>query len=180
MLLRSMSAACKLAVTENELSSMQGIAILQDTQRGVFVNVAKASGTDNTFKTMASTLKTTAKHPSAGNQLASGYLFKWPSTVVRGDAKGTFSDIEVLVGIAIDPNCDSDYLTRLSNAVFNWSKRTINKLDNTTSQDTRLALVLSMCALFLNLMLDLDDSLSQGSLFGDFMNDFNLLTKKVA
>ena len=50
LLLRSMSAACKLAVTENELSSMQGIAILQGTQRGVFVNVSKASGTDNTAK----------------------------------------------------------------------------------------------------------------------------------
>ena len=54
------------------------------------------------------------------------------------------------------------------------------KLDNTTSQDTRLALVLHMCALFINLMLELDDSLSQGSFSKDFMNDFNLLIRKVA
>jgi hypothetical protein len=29
-------------------------------------------------------------------------------------------------------------------------------------------------------MLDVDDSLLRGSFFGEFMNDFNLLTKKVA
>jgi hypothetical protein len=179
-LLRSMSAACELAVTEDELSPMQGVAIVRDTQRGAFVNVAKASGTDNTFKTMAAKLETAAKKPTAGNRLANGYPFKRPSAVMRGDAKGTFSDLEMLVGIAIDPNCDSDCLTRLSDGMFHWSERTINKLDNTNSQDKRLALVLSMCALFVNLMLDLDDSLSQGSFFGDFMNDFNLLTKKVA
>ena len=63
--------------------------------------------------------------------------------------------------------------------MFHWSERTINKLDNATSQEKRLALVLRMCALFINLMLDLDDSLLQGSFFEDFMNDFNLLTKKV-
>ena len=100
--------------------------------------------------------------------------------MVRKDAKGTFLDLGMLVGIAINPNCNSDCLTRLSNGVFHWSERTINKLHTVNIQDKRLVLVLSMCALFLNLMLDLDDSLSQGSLFGDFMNDFNLLTKKVA
>ena len=119
------------------------------------------------------------KKPTAGNRLANGYPFKRPSAVMRGDAKGTFSDLEMLVGIAIDPNCDSDCLTRLSDGMFHWSERTINKLDNTNSQDKRLALVLSMCALFVNLMLDLDDSLLQGSFFEDVMNNFNLLTKKV-
>ena len=90
-----------------------------------------------------------------------------------------YSDLEMLVGIAIDHNCDSDCLTRLSDGVFHWSNRTINKLDNTNSQDKWLALVLSMCALFLNLMIDVDDSLSQGSFFGEFMNDFNLLKKNL-
>ena len=80
----------------------------------------------------------------------------------------------------IDPNCDCDYLTRLSNSVFHWSKRTINKFDNTISQDKQLTSILIMCALFLNPMLDRDDSLLQGSFFGDFINNFNLLTKKVA
>ena len=78
-----------------------------------------------------------------------------------------FSNLEMLVGIVIDPNCDSDFLTRLNNGVFGWSERTVNKLDNATSQDKRLALVLSMYALFRNLTLDLDDSLSQGSFFED-------------
>ena len=33
LLQRSMSIACKLAVTEDKLSSMQGVAIVRDTQR---------------------------------------------------------------------------------------------------------------------------------------------------
>ena len=72
------------------------------------------------------------------------------------------------------------YSTEQSNGVFHWSKRTINSLDNATTQDKRLSLVMSMCTLFLHLMLDLDDSLLQGSFFEDFTNDFNLPTKKVA
>ena len=58
-----------------------------------------------------------------------------------------YSDLEMLVGIAIDHNCDSDCLTRLSDGVFHWSDRTINNIDNTISQDKPLALVLSVCAL---------------------------------
>ena len=37
LLLRSMSAACKLAVAKDELSPMQGVAILRDNQRGVYL-----------------------------------------------------------------------------------------------------------------------------------------------
>ena len=66
-LLRSMSTVCKLAVTQDELASMQGVAILRYTQWGVFVNVAKASGTDTIFKTMASKLGTAPKDPTALN-----------------------------------------------------------------------------------------------------------------
>ena len=57
-----------------------------------------------------------------------------------------------------------------------WSK----KLYNTSSQDKPLTLVPSVYALFLHLMLDLDDSLLQGSFFEDFMNNFDLLTNNVA
>ena len=66
-LLRSMSAACALAVTEGELSSMQRVAIVRDAQQGAVINVVKASGTSVTFKKMAAKLKTAAKHPTTGN-----------------------------------------------------------------------------------------------------------------
>lgn len=99
---------------------------------------------------------------------------------MRGDAKGAFSDLEMIVGIAIDPICDSDCLTRLNDGVFHWSERTTDNIGNTSTHDKRLTLVLSMYALFLNLMLDLEDSLSQGSLFEDFMSDYNLLIKKAS
>ena len=129
---------------------------------------------------MSSKLKTATISSTAGNRLTNGYPFKRPPTVVRGDAKGTFSYLEMLARITIDPNCNSDCLTRLGNCVSHLSERTINNLHNVNSQDKRLVLVLSMCALFLSLMLDLDDSLSKGIFFKDFMSDFKLLTKKVS
>ena len=86
----------------------------------------------------------------------------------------------MIVGVVIDPNCDSDCLTRLNDSVFHWSERTINTIDITSTQDTQLTLVLSMCVLFLNMMLDLEDNLLQGSSFEDFMSDYNLLTKKAS
>ena len=61
--------------------------------------------------------------------------------MVRGDAKGIFLDLEMLVDIAIDHNGDSDCPTRLSNEMSHWINWTINKPDTTTSQDKWLALV---------------------------------------
>ena len=43
LLVRSMSSKCELSVLEDELSSMQGVTIVRDAQRGVFVHVVKAS-----------------------------------------------------------------------------------------------------------------------------------------
>jgi hypothetical protein len=86
--------------------------------------------------------------------------------------------LEMLVGIAIDPNGNYNCLTRLNGGMFYWNEQTLTKLDSVTVQEKQLKLVMSMIALFLNLMLDVGDSLSQGSFFGDFMSDFNLLTKK--
>ena len=54
----------------------------------------------------------------------------------------------------------------------------MTKNDSLTVQEKQSKLVMSMIALFLNLILDVDDRLSQGSFFEDFMSDFNLLTKK--
>ena len=128
-----MSAVCELAVTKDKLSSMQEVTV-RDAQQGACVNVVKANGTSNTSKAMAAKLDSAAKTPTAGNQLANGYPLKMSSMVARGDVKGAFSDLEMLVGIAIDPNYDSDCLTILSDCVFHWSKQMINKLDNTNSQ----------------------------------------------
>ena len=96
---------------------------------------------------------------------------------MRGDAKGVFSDLKILVGVAIDPKGNNECLTSPDNGMFTWSERTMTKLESVTAQDKHLKLVLSMFALFLNLMLDSDSSLSHGSFFEEFMNDFNLMTK---
>ena len=96
---------------------------------------------------------------------------------MRGDAKGIFSNLEILVGVAIDPTGNNECLTRPHNDVFTWSERTMTKLESATAQDKHLKLVLSMFAFFLNLMLDSDNSLSQDSFFEEFINNFNLMTK---
>ena len=71
-----MSSACELSVAKDELSLMQGVAIVQDTQRGVFVNIAKASGMDAMFKTVCSKLEAASKKPASGNVFENGYPFK--------------------------------------------------------------------------------------------------------
>ena len=177
-LLRSMSSACELSVAKDELSLMQGVAIVRDTQRGVFVSIAKASGTDATFKTVCSKLEAASKKPASGNVFKNGYPFKRPSMGMRGDTKGVFSDLEILAGIVVDPTGNNKCMTRPNDGIFHWSEQTNNKIDSLTTEDTHLKLVTSMFALFLNLMLDTDDSLSQGSCFEEFMNDFNLMTKR--
>ena len=121
-LLRSMSGACELSAVDDELSSMQGVAVVRDKQRGVFVNVVKASGTDHTFKTMHSKLEAASRNPIAGNRFAMGYPHKRPSKMLRGHAKGTFSDLEVLIGITINPSSNNNCLTRRSNGMFYWSE----------------------------------------------------------
>ena len=96
---------------------------------------------------------------------------------MRGDTKSVFSNLEILAGVEIDPKGNNECLTRPDNGMFTWSKRTMTKLESVTAQDKHLKLVLSMFALFLNLILDSDDSLSQGRFFEEFMNNFNLMTK---
>ena len=92
-LLRLMSSVCKVSVIEDELSYVQGVAIVQDMQCAVFVNVVKISSTDSTLGVMH------VKHDAAFEKLADankfkkGYLCKRPSTGIRGDATGAFSDL---------------------------------------------------------------------------------------
>ena len=54
----------------------------------------------------------------------------------------------------------------------------LKKLDSVTVQEKQLKLNMSIIALFVNLMLDVNRSLSQGSFFGDFMSSLRLLIKK--
>ena len=97
--------------------------------------------------------------------------------VIRGHAKGTFSDLEVLVEITIDPSSNNDCLTRPGNGLFYWSKGALNKIESSTTENKMMKLILSMLDLFLSLMLDSKDGLSQGSFFEEFMLDYNLLIK---
>ena len=68
-------------------------------------------------------------------------------------------------------------VTKLNKGMFYWSEGALNKIDSFTMENKMMKLTLSMFALFLNLMLDKDDSLSQESFFEEFMSKFNLLTK---
>lgn len=50
--------------------------------------------------------------------LVSCYPHKCLSKMMWRHAKGTLSDLEVLVGVAIDPRDNNNCLTRLSNGMF--------------------------------------------------------------
>ena len=91
-----------------------------------------------------------------------------------GKAKGAFCDLTLMVGIAINPSSNTECLTRTSGGLFHWSERTINKIESVSVEDKRMRLVVSMFSLFLNLMLDKDDNLSQACHFEEFMNTFSL------
>ena len=91
-----------------------------------------------------------------------------------GKAKGAFCDLTLMVGIAINPSSNTECLTRTSGVIIHWSKRTINKIESVSVEDKRMRLVVSMFSLFLNLMLDKDDNLSQACHFEEFMNEFSL------
>ena len=176
-LLRAMSSECNISAADDDVSSMQGVAVVRDKQRGVFVNVVKAGGTSQDFKSVLSKLEGASRNPAAGNKFATGYPHKRPSKMMRGFTKGTYSDLEVLIAIAIDPSNNNDCLTRLSKGLLRWNKGALNKIESSTTEGKMMKLVLSMFTLFLNLMLDSQDSLSQGNFFEEFMHDYNLLTK---
>ena len=176
-LLRAMSSECNISAADDDVASMQGVAVVRDKQRGVFVNVVKAGGTSQDFKSVLSKLEASSRSPAAGNKFANGYPHKRPSKMMRGFAKGTYSDLEVLIAIAIDPSSNNDCLTRLSNGLLYWNKGALNKIKSSTTEGKMMKLVLSMFTLFLNLMLDSQDGLLQGSFFEEFMHDYNLLTK---
>ena len=100
-----------------------------------------------------------------------------PLSGIRGGVKGIFADLEILVGVAIDTSQSTECLTRSDKRMFHWSERMLNKIKSLTIKKKRLKLVLSIFTLFLSLMLDVNDSLSQGSCFEEFMKDYNLLLK---
>ena len=84
----------------------------------------------------------------------------------------------MIAGVVIDPSENNDCLTRPENGLFYWSDGTINKIGDAATEEKRMKLVPSMVSLFLNLMLDQDDNLSEGSFFKDFMSNYNLLANK--
>ena len=50
-------------------------------------------------------------------------------------------------------------------------------MESVTIENKQFKFVLSMLSLFLNLMMDVDKSLSQGSLLEEFMTDYNVLIR---
>lgn len=84
----------------------------------------------------------------------------------------------MFVGVAIDPKKNNGCLTRRENGLFFWSERTMIKLTDSSGSGSiekkQTKLVMCMIGLFLNLMMDTDENLSDGSLMDKFMEAFNL------
>ena len=112
-----------------------------------------------------------------GKVFEESYPFKRPPSGIQGGVEGVYADLEMLVGVAIDTSQSTECLTRLNKGMFHWSKRTLNKIQSANNDDKRFELVLSMFTLFLKLMLDVTESLSQGTCFEEFMREYNFLLK---
>ena len=110
-------------------------------------------------------MEAASKKPANRKPFETGFPFKRPTAGMQGGVKGIYSDLEILVGIAIDPSGSIDCLTRSNGGRFVWSERTMNKTESATTEDKLLKFVLSMFALFLNLILDVKESLLQGTFF---------------
>ena len=85
----------------------------------------------------------------------------------------------MLVGVAIDPSASHDCLTRKGHGLFFWSDRTLKKLEESRGSDSlqrrQVRLVVSMLGLFLNLMLDSDENISEECVLEVFMgSEYNL------
>ena len=50
-------------------------------------------------------------------------------------AKGTYSDLEVLIAILINPISNNGHQTRLSNRLFYWDKGALNKVKSMTTEN---------------------------------------------
>jgi len=62
-------------------ATIQGVAIVRDSQRGVYVNFIKvcgsdAKGTENTFGKVCSEMEVASKKPATGKKFECSYLFK--------------------------------------------------------------------------------------------------------
>ena len=103
-----------------------------------------------------------SKKPANGKEFEQSYPFTRPTSGMRGGVKGIFANLEILVGVAIATSQGTECLTGSDKGMFHRSGRTLNKIESLNIENKTFKLVLSMFTLFLNLMLDVTESLSQG------------------
>ena len=164
----------------NVNKSLHGIALLHDRERGIFVKVVKVDGTadEQSFQKEYTQLEKDSQQQA--KKFARLYPSKRPRNGVQGEANGVFSVLEMFVAIAIHPKKNNDCLTREENGIFLWSERTMTMLrESKKGSDTlpqkQMKLVMCALGLYLNLMLDKDENLSEGSFVETFMGAFNLV-----
>ena len=83
---------------------------------------------ENTFRKVCSEMEAASKKPATRKKFEYSYPFKRPASGMRGGIKGVYSDLEMLVGIAIDTSKSTECLTRLDDGMFSWTERTKNKM----------------------------------------------------
>ena len=158
------------------MSSLHGVALLHDKERGVFVQAAKVDGIDHSFGEESAKQLEESNSQKSTSRLHRCFPFRRRHDM-QGEAKGAFSDLEMLVGVALDLRKPNDCLVREKGGLFFWSKRTMECLSNYNGSDTlqqrQMKLVMCMLTLFLNLMMDIDEEVSEGSFVEPFIGAFN-------
>ena len=165
--------------TDEEFKKSQGVILLHDKERGVFVNVCRVDGSDGgDFE--SSLKKLEQKAGSDSSLFCRSYPNQRRIRGMIGEAIGEYSDIDALVGVSLDPNANNDCLLREENGLFFWSERTLHCLEESKVtgelKQKKMKLVLSMIALFFNILFDRDENLSEGCLLETFIGSYNLVT----
>ena len=117
--------------------------------------------------------KSKAAAPDSNNYTGAYPFARLPSNSVQGDVKTSFVDLEMFVGVAIDPKADNECLVRRDNDLLYWSERTMMKLEESKGSDEQRQMEIMFTLLHV-LVLDTDEDLSEGSYFETFMGGFNL------
>ena len=165
-------------LTEDESNSkqLQGVLLYYDSEAAKTRCSFVVHGKDKTFeKRYAEDLKKSKTLPPPSTFFEQ-YPFRKPTNAEQGGWTGTFNNLQMIQGIAFDPNgSNNDCLTsRDSDGVFVWSNRTMAKLEESnnvqgTIKDKQLKLVCCMFELAYNLMMDPSDTIIEGAPFKQFL-----------
>lgn len=155
---------------------LQGVYLFYDRERATFVLSRQVDGKEG--KNFQTAYDENAKRAKNGTSL---FCRKYPHIIspLGGEAVGCFGDLDMIVGVGVNPTHDNDCLIRAVDGVFFWSERTMAKINEIKISDydlktKQIKFVTYMLSLFYELMLGLNSNASDGPGVDAFMGGHSL------